>query len=430
MSTPILDKLLQAMQGAKGVPASERAVASVLGALDNSLESKHAVVRHIVEDFALTQKVLKLANSSMYAPFGSGSASVSSALDVLGSEAVLHLVLGADLVSDEELQKDDNLSRTLLASELARNACEARAEDASIATLMVEIGRLMSSKYLPDETAAIARLVAGGQEPQDAATAVLGLSYQALGVELATRWNLPDAIRATIDGTGDPLLVGIARFSSAASALIHEGQGEAVAALLQQLDLPGIDKTRVGTLMRHKVEEAQTRQRSAPPPPPSAVDGLQDLLQALQAEKKHSLEELSNAMLPVLAGCLETAHCLLFMLTRSGEMRVRNGCGKGIDELKSRLKISAELLPTAFHAAISKRTDVSIADVSKLKDASLPEGYRALLPHVTKFIILPVTTGRVAGLLYCDWDSDRTLTASEVEALKKLRNLLPPYFPQ
>ena len=118
------------------------------------------------------------------------------------------------------------------------------------------------------------------------------------------------------------------------------------------------------------------------------------------------------------------------MLTRSGEMRVRNGCGKGIDELKSRLKISAELLPTAFHAAISKRTDVSIADVSKLKDASLPEGYRALLPHVTKFIILPVTTGRVAGLLYCDWDSDRTLTASEVEALKKLRNLLPPYFPQ
>ena len=225
MSTPILDKLLQAMQGAKGVPASERAVASVLGALDNSLESKHAVVRHIVEDFALTQKVLKLANSSMYAPFGSGSASVSSALDVLGSEAVLHLVLGADLVSDEELQKDDNLSRTLLASELARNACEARAEDASIATLMVEIGRLMSSKYLPDETAAIARLVAGGQEPQDAATAVLGLSYQALGVELATRWNLPDAIRATIDGTGDPLLVGIARFSSAASALIHEGQG-------------------------------------------------------------------------------------------------------------------------------------------------------------------------------------------------------------
>ncbi len=428
MSTPILDKLLHAMQGAKGVAASERSVASVLGALDSSEQGKHAVVRHIIEDFALTQKVLKLANSSMYAPFGSGSASVSSALEVLGSEAVLHLVLGADLVSEEELQKDDNLSRTLLASELARNACAERAEDASIAALMVEIGRLMTGKYLPAETAAIAALVAKGQEPQDAAIAVLGESYQELGVELAARWNLPDTIRATIDGTGDPLLVGIARFASAASGLIHEGRGETVATLLQQLDLPGVDKTRLGTLMRHKVDEAQTRQRAAQPP--SATDGLQELLRALQADKKPSLEALANAMLPVLASCLETAHCLLFMLTRSGEQRVRNGCGKGIDELKSRLKIAAEFSPTAFHAAIKNNIDVSIADVSKLKDASLPEGYRVLLPHVTKFIILPVATGRVAGLLYCDWDTGRTLKQTELEALKQLRDLLPPYFPQ
>jgi HD-like signal output (HDOD) protein len=428
MTTRILDKLLLAMQGSKGVPATERSVASVLGALDTGDAGKRQVVHHIIEDFALTQKVLKLANSAMYAPFGNGSASVSSAMDVLGSEAVLHLVLGTDLVSEEELHQDENLSRTLLASELARNACADRAEDASIATLMYEIGRLMTSKYLYAETSAIDHRVAQGMDVQAASVAVLGMTYQELGVELAARWNLPLSVISTIDGTGDPTLVGIARFSSEASSLIHAGEFEAVNTLLRNLDLPGIDKTCLGTLVSRKVEEVKPfllARQSA-----SAEHALDTLLQMLLLEKKRSVEELSNAMLPELAARLQTAHCLLFMLTRSGDFRVRNAFGKGIDELKSRLRISAEFMPTTFHAAIKNNIDISIADVSKLKEMSLPEGYRQLLPQVTKFIILPIATSRVSGLLYCDWDSDKTLKHAEMEAVKKLRSLFVSVFPQ
>ena len=427
MSAPVLDKLLLAMKNSKGVPAAERSVASVLGALDNSDKGRQEVVGHIIEDFALTQKVLKLANSSMYAPFGDGSSSVSSAVEVLGSEAVLHLVLGADLVSEEELQKDEHLSQTLLASELARNACADRAEDASIATLMGEIGRLMVGKYLPAETAAIAVKVASGASPQDAATSVLGLSYQDMGVELAARWNLPQALRSTIDGTGDPTLVGIARFASAASTLIREGNSEAVESLIQKLDLPGIDKSRLGALVSHKVEQANQSRPARTAPSNEAA--LVTLLQELSEDKPANIDDLANAMLPGIANALKTAHCLLFMATRTGEMRVRGAFGKGIDELKSRLRISAEFMPTAFHAAIKNKIDVSIADVSKLKDASLPEGYRALLPQVTKFIILPIANGRVSGLLYCDWDGDTVLHPAEMEGVKKLRDLLLPFFP-
>jgi HD-like signal output (HDOD) protein len=432
MSSPVLDKLILAMRDSKGVPATERSVASVLGALDGGNEGKREVANHIIEDFALTQKVLKLANSSMYAPFGSGSASVSSALDVLGSEAVLHLVLGADLVSEEGLRQDENLSQTLLASELARNACADRTEDASIATLMCEIGRLMSSKYLLAETATIAKKVASGSDPQLAVIEVLGSSYQELGVELAARWNLPQFILSSMDGTGDPTLVSVARFSSSASSLVHAGKTDAVLPLLAQWDLPGVDKSRLGALLSHKAEALQ-RQRPPHPqaqPAASAERALLALLQTLQQEKKNSMEELAVAMLPGVADALKTAHCLLFMLTRSGEQRVRNGFGKGIDELKTKLRISAEFMPTAFHAAIKNNIDVSIADVSKLKDASLPEGYRELLPHVTQFIILPIASKRVSGLLYCDWDCERLLEPAEMDAMKKLRHLFLPFFPQ
>jgi HD-like signal output (HDOD) protein len=428
MTKNVLDKLLNAMQGSKGVPATERSVASVLGALDSGEEGKREVVQHIIEDFSLTQKVLKLANSAMYAPFGSGSASVSSAMDVLGSEAVLHLVLGTDLVSEQEVQQDENLSRTLLASELARNACTERAEDASIATLMYEIGRLMTSKYLQAETAAIDHRVLQGMDVEVAAVGVLGMSYQALGVELAARWNLPLSILSTMDGTGDPTLVGIARFSSQASTLIHEGKSEAVDTLLRSLDLPGVDKSRLGALVSRKVEEARPFQLARQNA--SGEHALNTLLQSLQLETKNSVEELSNAMLPELAKSLQTAHCLLFMLTRSGEFRVRIAYGKGIDELKSRLRISAEFMPTTFHAAIKNNIDISIADVSKLKEASLPEGYRQLLPQVTKFIILPISTSRVSGLLYCDWDSEKALKQVEMDVVKKLRSLFVPVFPQ
>jgi HD-like signal output (HDOD) protein len=427
VASAVIDKLLLAIRDSRGVPASERSVASVLGALDSSNEGKHAVVGHIIEDFALTQKVLQLANSSMYAPFGAGSASVSSAIDVLGSDAVLHLVLGAELISEEDLQQDDNLSRTLLASELARSACAERAEDASIATLMVEIGRLMTGKYLPGEAAAIAARMRAGQALQEAASAVLGMSYQELGVELAARWNLPETLRTVIDGTGDPTLVGIARFASAASSLIHEGQAEAVNTLLRNLDLPGIDKSHLGALVGRKMEAARPLPGS---PPVASLEASLQVRQQRMQEKVGSLEELASAMLPGLAEALKTSHCLLFMLTRSGEQRVRHGYGRGLDELRSRLKISADFLPTAFHAAIRKNIDVSIADVAKLKDASLPEGYRALLPQVTRFIILPIATSRVSGLLYCDWDTEGTLNQSEIEALKKLRNLFLPFFPQ
>jgi len=427
MSQATLDKLLDAMKTSKGVPAAERAVASVLGALDNTASSKQQVVNHIIEDFALTQKVLKLANSSMYAPFSAGSDSVSSAVNILGSEAVLHLALGADLVSEEDLHQDESLSQTLLASELARNLCTDRAEEASIATLMVEVGRLMTARYLPQETAAIARKVNAGASAQDAATAVLGMSYQDLGVQLATHWNLPHTLRATIDGTGDPTLVGIARFSSSAASFIQEGKADAAHALLHALELPGIDKSKLGALVSARAE--QIRQTAPVRQAPSSEAVLDALLEDLQADKKATVDELSSAMLPGIAAALNTAHCLLFMVTRTGEMRIRGACGKGIDELKSRLRISAEFMPTAFHAAIKNRIDVSIADVSKLKDASLPEGYRTLLPQVTKFIILPIANSKVSGLLYCDWDSDTQLRPAEMEGVKKLRDLMLPFYP-
>ena len=443
MTAAVLDRLLLAMRHSRGIPATERSVASVLAALDSSQQGKDAVVRYIIEDFALTHKVLKLANSSMYAPMGAGAASVSSALQVLGREAVLHLVLGADLVSEEDLHHDVHLARTLLASELARQGCDRRAEDAAIATLMLEIGQLMVGKYLPAEAALITTQVADGAALQAASTAVLGLSFQQVGVELAARWNLPQALRASIDGSGDPLLVGLARFASAASALVFAGQSEAVTTLLDQLQLPGIDKARLNELIRHKLKLLHRT------PPQRAAGGskaeLHALLLHLLQAPTSTLAELSQRMLPGIASALSAAHCLLFVTAPGGRMVVQSGFGEGFEEGfgvdcvflsgKNRVKpanpldFSLSNSPTAFHAALQNHVEVFIADVSRLPDSALPTGYKTLLPQVRKFLILPIANSHASGLLYCDWEGDTPLQTAELEALRKLRDLLLPYFP-
>ena len=447
MTATVLDRLLLAMRHSRGVPAAERSVASVLAALDSSQQGKDAVVRYIIEDFALTHKVLRLANSSMYAPMGPGAASVSSALQVLGREAVLHLVLGADLVSEEDLHHDVHLARTLLASELARQACDRRAEDAAIATLMLEIGQLMVGKYLPAEAALITTQVADGAALQAASTAVLGLSFQQVGVELAVHWNLPQALRASIDGSGDPLLVGLARFASAASALVFAGQSEAVTTLLDQLQLPGIDKARLNELIRHKLKllHRTPLQRAAG----GSKAELHALLLHLLQAPTSTLAELSQRMLPGIASALSAAHCLLFVTAPGGRMVVKSGFGEGfeegfderygvdcvvlsgknMDKPAKHLNFSLSNSPTAFHAALQNHVEVFIADVSRLPDSALPTGYKTLLPQVRKFLILPIANSHASGLLYCDWEGDTPLQTAELEALRKLRDLLLPYFP-
>lgn len=427
MSVPALDKLLGAMQKSKGLPALETTVTAILGSLANAESGSRSAAAHIIEDFALTQKVLKLANSPMYAPFATNSSSISSALDVVGADALLHIVLGTTMVTAAELENDEDLSKALLASELARNVCPDRLEDASIAALMYDLGSLMTKKFLPEEAAAINKKVAAGSHPDAAARDILTMTLQEVGAEIAARWKLPTEIVSIIDGTGDATLVGVAKFSSSASSLIHEGKVDEVNRLVSELAVPGIDKSRLSGLIKRKVEEVSPRTKLTHVASSEVV--LDELLAALTEEKKNSIEELAGAMFPVFSKSLETAHCLLFMAIKSGDYCIRYGYGKGIEELKSKLRISAEFKPTAFHAAIKNNVDVSIAEVSRLKPAALPDGFKTLLPDVTRFLILPIANSRVSGLVYCDWEAEKEISQSELVASRKLRDLFLPFFP-
>jgi HD-like signal output (HDOD) protein len=427
MSTPIIERLVSAMRSDKGFSAAEKTVTSIIASLGDEKKSKRDLMALIIEDFALTQKVLKLANSAMYAPFGQGAPSISSALDILGANALMHIVLGTAMLSDAELNDDAALSQTLLASELARSVGGDRTEDVSVAALLYNLGQMILRKYLPEEAAAMERHMALGSGEDAAATRIIGMTLQQLGAEVAQQWKLPSSVVSIIAGTGDPSLVSIAKFSSSASSLIFAGKSNEVAQLVADLDVPASQKSGVAALVLQHSERVSAKPR--PTQQASSEDLLNDLLAALSEDKPQSVELLAAAMFSTFAQVLKTAHCLLFMLTKSGDFAVRYGHGKGIDELRSKLRISKDYKPTAFHAAVKNNVDVPIADVSRLKPTALPEGFTTLLPHVNKFFILPIANSGVSGLVYCDWDCETQLSSTELDLVKKLRSLFLPYFP-
>jgi HD-like signal output (HDOD) protein len=429
MSTEILEKLFARMQNSKGLPALESTITSILGDLNDSKKGSRDLVAHITGDFALTQKVLKLVNSPMYAPFAQNTATVSSALSIVGADALLHIVLSTAMISAADLEDDESLSKTLLASEVARNVSSDRQEEVSIAALMYDLGNLIATKFLPEEMALINQKIASGAHSDTAAKTVLGMTLQEVGAEVAKRWKLPMSIVSIIDGTGDKSLVDIAKFSSSVSSLIHEGKVAEIDSLVSTLGTAVKDKSKLTALISRKLEEVTppASRKLVQADSPEAILG--DLFAALTEVKKKTIEELASAIFPELSKTLNTAHCLLFMLTHSGDYNIRYGFGKGIDELKSKLRISAEFKPTVFHAAIKNNVDVSIADVTKQKDAALPDGYHRLLPHVNRFIVLPIANGSVSGLIYCDWENEKELSPLELAAVRKLRDLFLPFIP-
>jgi hypothetical protein len=208
------------------------------------------------------------------------------------------------------------------------------------------------------------------------------------------------------------------------SALVHAGRGQEAAERVAELNIPGTDTRTVMALVSQKLQELH-------PPASDSRAGteiqLDQLLTDLRQKEKLSVDELCGLMFPPLASMLHAAHCLLFMATRQGDFAIRCGHGKQQDALKKGFRISAAFKPTVFHAAIKNHVDVSIADVSKLKPTALVDGYAAMLPHVNKFVVLPIGNQRVGGLLYCDWEGSHALSLLELEATKKLRMLFLPY---
>lgn len=281
------DLLLQKIAAATDLPALGSSVSKVVQMTSSDDEAVRDLAHFILSDVALTQKILRVANSVNYrTASGSPVTTVSKAIFLLGFETVKTCALAMLLVDRMSGKQAKNvrseLSHALCASivgrEMARRGPYKDAEEAAIAALFKNIGRLLVAAHEHERFVQITQLVeAGKHTPALASAQVLGCSFDAIGEAVLRGWSIPDSIvQALTPPPGGVLkpaktrqewVQQVAAFSAAAARLIpamnDPGQEAAVKAVLTRFGgALGLDQGRLTQMFAYVAEEARVIARN------------------------------------------------------------------------------------------------------------------------------------------------------------------------
>jgi len=432
-------------------------------------EREFSMTQTVRSDPVLTQKVLRLANSGMYAAFGQRVTTVSKAVLVLGTEAIGHLALGLKLVEELSRSRPDSalahaemekaVLAGMVAQQVAANACARDPEEAVVCSILHSLGRMMVTFYMPERWSQLVQHAAPGGEDA-AAQAVLGLSLEEIGRAAAERWGLPRNLIAGMRSVTpadrgehfchDDWLAAVGTMSTQCADSLWNDD-EAGAAQVRRLaasfaPMLGIEPDNILVAVEKAKVEAAADLCIAPlaRPEEKRARELADSRQRAAGNRvlKSGVAELREALAHASSGqmmsmALETIHQGLgfsraFAFMRASRERryiARIGLGQGARALLPELWFSDTYEPNVFHAALSNDRVIFIENAHDPRFAAkLPGWWKAKLAAGRSFVILPlVANGQPAALLYGEWHAGTqavALGADEFSLLNDLRGLL------
>jgi HD-like signal output (HDOD) protein len=472
----LLDKLWARMSERGDFPMLSQALRTTVSAMnDNDLDFT-SLVHVVLSDVGLTQKVLRLANSAMYIAFGGNITTVTRALMVLGMDAVGHLVVGLKLVdhfhqsAPRRIDAKLELNRTLLSGAVARQLTEHKdlrsAEEAVVCTLMRQIGKLLVAFYLEHEWDQLRRKAASENIPDsDACAALLGVTFDEIGLEAADRWRLPETIREGMRATDPnaPVDETVPKHVRWLRAISNYSTEVADALTTQNVAVDGRESALVDIASRYSgplQTDAETlTAMSLALANEEASDGVIREISELQANADAmaranvsaqarigaSVEDLralpsKNALAPALSmasesilGSLHLSRTVVFVRQANNEFHARLALGGGVGPMLPQLRFSADFRPDVFHLAITNPVGIFIENAHDARiDARLPRWYKDTLGEAQAFVLLPVKSNdSTVALIYGDWTSPqhvRKISAPEMSALNELTKELSRFF--
>ncbi len=198
MTMQVLDRLVGQIGSLPTLPS---VLIRVTDLVNNPKTSALHLSRVILDDQALTARLLRLVNSPFYG-FPRRIATVTEAVTILGFHAVRSLLLTAavvDLLSGEETVEfspakfwEHSVGTAVAAGLLARCCRDEDREEAFVAGLLHDVGKLVEYQFLRKEFLAVLALVRSEDVPMRAAEQrVMGFSHDQVGRTLAEHWKLP-----------------------------------------------------------------------------------------------------------------------------------------------------------------------------------------------------------------------------------------------
>jgi len=452
--------LLKKRMNEKGdFPSLSKSVQDLAETMQNEDKSISEISGAILSDFALTQKVIRLSNSAMYAGIGGEISSISKAAMVLGFDAIAHLALSVRFMDTLSASAPDTptarteMSKALIAGDIARNITSTAnltdGEEAVVCALMHHLGRLLTAFYFPKEWDEIQKVAAKNSLTEnEASVEVIGVSLDEISQEVASGWRLPQKIAnsmtttTSLEGSDIPgsseWLRTIANFAGEAASVVVKQGADGSDKLLELA-------SRYGDALMVPVDSIMESINNA-------VAAADDFIMLEAIEDPHgkpanSLERLTkgvdeitsaqsnglsfgnglNLVLETMYGSMGFNRVVAFLRDGSS-FKGRIGFGAMMPEVLPRLIFPEAHAMDVFHLSLTNKADVFIEDAAGAKFASsMPQWFTSSLPDVRAFVLLPlVFNGRTVGLLYGDWRQGTTglVEKSELAQMRLLRDQL------
>ena len=218
----VLEHLLSRMREKSDFPALSDSLVRIQRVANSDSVSLAALSDEILQDVALTNKLLRIVNSAHYSHAGAGTVgTVSRAVALVGFAGIRNMAMS--LVLLEHMQDKGHakqiqaeflraLTAGALAEELSSTGRDG--EEAFIGAMFFNLGRLLTQYYLPEDAQSIRDMLDAAPRAstgidaraEDAASRrVLRLSYEDLGLGVARAWGLPATlVRCMQRSAGEP----------------------------------------------------------------------------------------------------------------------------------------------------------------------------------------------------------------------------------
>lgn len=202
-----LNFLLRRMRSKSDFPALSGTIGEINRIASSESDSPAKLAKAILQDFALTNKLLKLVNTVSFGQFGGNISTISKAVVILGFETVRNVAMTLILLEflQNKAQADElkdeviaSFFAGILAAELSSGGNPGAAEEAMICAMFHNLGKLLVTFYFFEESQQVARLVEDQGISEDLASIkILGMSYNHLGLGVAESWKFPQRL---VDG--------------------------------------------------------------------------------------------------------------------------------------------------------------------------------------------------------------------------------------
>ena len=492
------EALLRKINDETDLPSLGLAIAQVLQITSSGEDSVARLAHFVLSDVALTQKILRLSNTVQYrASAGSAVTTVSRSIFLLGFDTVKASAMAMLLVDcfknkaqAGHVRKEliHSLCASIIGRQMAQRGKFQNAEEAAVAALFKNIGRVLIASY---DHALYGRIVALADSAQvslpEAAATLLGCSFERFGEMALQEWKIPEAIIQSLA----PLphaelkkpvhridwLKQVASFADTLATLIlsgkqHEhGQVEAIlqrygkgleldrsllSDMLMQVDsetrqmaksmdlaLPpwhgeatqssgqsGIPSEFL--LRTEDVLPSQESERYPSGKPRNARElllaGVQDVTQMLASEEL-KLNDLILLVLETLYSAMGFRFATVCLRDLSSNRYVaRVAVGEQYAQRQKHFHFPVKHEADLFHLSMTNNVDVMIADAQTAKIRSLlPAWYQESMSDVHSFIILPlVIQKKPLGLFYADRAvcADEGVSPDETALIKTLKSQL------